>query len=134
MATFNKFTSFVTELGNGTHDLDADTIKVALTNHAPVAGDTQWSTGNFPEPAAADGYTTGGDDITNAWSSGTLTATDVTWTAGAGGIGPFQYVVMYNDTATNDELIGWYAYTSEVTLSSGETFTVDFGASVFTLA
>jgi hypothetical protein len=37
--------------------------------------------------------------------------------------------VIYNDTASNDELIGWYDYGSDVTLASGETFTVDFDGS-----
>jgi hypothetical protein len=133
MATFNKFTSFVTELGLGTHDLNTDTLKIALTNHLPVSGDTQWSTGNFPEPAAANGYTSGGEDIQNLWSGGTLTATDVVFTATSGGIGPFQYVVMYNDDAANDELVGWYAHSEVVTLQATETFTVNFGASVFTI-
>lgn len=30
--------------------------------------------------------------------------------------------------------LGWWDYGSEVTLASGETFTVNFGASVLTLA
>jgi hypothetical protein len=34
--------------------------------------------------------------------------------------------VLYNDTATNDELIGWWDYNSSITLAAGETFTVDF--------
>jgi hypothetical protein len=47
-------------------------------------------------------------------------------TASGGSVAPFQYVVIYNDTATNDELICWFDYGSSVTLANGETLTLDF--------
>ena len=138
MATFNKFNDFVEQLGKEQHDFSADTIKVALTNTLPVSTQTVFDpVTNHAAPASVSGYTTGGEDITAVWSetggTGTLTATDVVFTATSGGIGPFQYVVMYNDDNATDMLIGWYAHTSSITLADTETFTVDFGASVFTI-
>ena len=50
----------------------------------------------------------------------------MTWTASGGSIGPFRYSVIYNDTATNDELIGYIDYGYSVTVASGQTFTIDF--------
>jgi len=139
MATFNKFQQFVDDLANGVHDLDGtDTLKVALTNTAPNATDATFS--QITEITAENGYSAGGADTTNTGSetSGTFTvgATDVTWTASGGTIGPFRYVVLYNDTPTApaDPLIGYWDYGSSITLQNGESFTVDFGASVFTIA
>lgn len=63
-----------------------------------------------------------------------MTCVDKVWTATAGGFGPVRYVVLYNDTAANDELICWWDYGSSVTVNDGETFTVDFAASTLTLA
>jgi hypothetical protein len=128
MATFNKFNSFVEALAEKVHNLGADTLKVALSNTAPVATNTQLS--NITQIANGNGYTTGGTTATltsSAQSSGLykLVLADVVFTA-TGSMGPFRYAVLYNDTATNDELIGWWDYGSSITLASGETFTVDF--------
>lgn len=138
MASFNKFEVFTENLAEKVHDLDLDTLKVALTNSAPVATNTVFA--NITEISAGNGYTAGGADVQNATSrsGGTtsITGVDVVWTASGGSIGAFRYVVLYNDTPTSpaDPLIGWWDYGSNVTLASGETFTVDFGSSIFTLA
>jgi hypothetical protein len=128
MAVFNKFNSFVEAMAEKVHNLGADTLKVVLTNSAPVAANTQLS--NITQIANGNGYTTGGTTAALTSSSQTsglykLVLADVVFTA-TGSMGPFRYAVLYNDTATNDELIGWWDYGSSITLASGETFTVDF--------
>ena len=132
MATFNKFNSFVEALAEKVHNLGADTLKVMLTNSAPAAGNSVKA--DITEISAGNGYTAGGASVTissSAQTSGTykLTLADVVITASGGSIGPFRYIVLYNDTATNDELIGYYDYGSSISLAAGETFTVDFDAS-----
>ena len=140
MAAFNKFNSFVEALAEKKHDLGADTLKVMLTNTAPVA--TNSVKANITEISAGNGYTAGGNTASvtsSAQTSGTyklVLGDPATWTASGGSIGPFQYAVLYNDTATNDELIGWWDYGSAVTLAVGESFAVDFDPTtgVLTLA
>ena len=127
MATFNKFNSFVEALAEKVHNLGSDTLKYALTNSAPVATNTVLA--NITQITGGTGYTTGGAAVTissSAQTTGTykLVLADVTFTA-TGSMGPFRYVVLYNDTATNDELIAWWDYGSSVTLATGESFTVD---------
>jgi hypothetical protein len=140
MASFNKFHSFVEALAEKVHKLDTDTLKVMLTNTAPV--NTNTVKANLTEIGAGNGYTAGGNTATATASSQTsgtykLVLDDpATWTASGGTIGPFRYAVLYNDTASNDELIGWWDYGSSITLQAGETFKVDFNAStgVLTIA
>lgn len=139
MASFTKFQSFVEAVAEKTHNLGSDTLKVVLTNSAPNATDTQLS--QITQISNGNGYTTGGATATqsgSAQSSGTykLTLADTSWTASGGSIGPFRYVVLYNDTASNDELIGYYDYGTNITITNGNSFTVDFDASngVLTIA
>jgi len=59
-----------------------------------------------------------------------LILADTVFTATAGGIGPFQYAILYNTSSSAaNKIIGWYNYGSAVTLADTETFTVDFDPS-----
>lgn len=137
MAAFNKFNSFVDALSKKVHNLGSDTLKVILTNSAPVATNTVLA--NITQIANGNGYTTNGTATTptlsNASGTEKLICADVVFTA-SGSMGPFRYVVLYNSTATNGELIAWWDYGSAVTLAAAETFTVDFDgtAGVLTIA
>ena len=141
MATFTKYNTFADELSKGGHNLQTAVFKVALTNTAPTAAtDTVWNTTVAPAPAAVNGYTAGGNTLTTssaATSSGTfkLVLADSTFTATAGGIGPFRYAIIYNSSATN-KVVGYYDYGSSITLNDTETLTVDFDATngVLTIA
>lgn len=140
MAAYNKFEDFVEQLCTAKHDCTAagHVFKVMLVNSpAPVATNTIKA--NLTEITAGNGYTAGGEDVTNTLSetggTATVSATDVTWTASGGTIGPFRYVVLYNDTQTSpvDPLIAWWDRGSSLTLNDAESFTVDF-TNLFTVA
>ena len=139
MASFNKFHCFVENLAEKVHNLGADTLKVYLSNDAPVAATDAVKT-DVTEISTGNGYTgpltltvTGSSQTSGTYS---LVASDPSVITASGSVGPFQYVVLYNDTPTSpaDPLIGWWDYGTAVTLASGETFTIDLGASVLTLA
>jgi hypothetical protein len=142
MADFVKFNTFVEALAEAGHNLGSDTLKFALTNTAPTAAtDTVFDPiTKHPPPAAANGYTEGGHSATidsSSQTGGTYTlacTTDVVITATAGGIGPFRYAILYNDTSATDLLVSYWDYGSSITLASGETFTIDVTASLLTLA
>lgn len=139
MAAFNKFNSFVQELGKGTHNFTSHTLKIMLTNSAPVATNTVAA--NLTDIAAGNGYTAAGTAVgsvtwTNSAGTSTLGGANVVFTASGGTIGPFRYAVLYNDTPTSpvDPLIGWWDYGSAVTLNATETFTVDLSGNILTVA
>jgi hypothetical protein len=128
MATFTKFNIFSTNLAEKIHQLNTDTLNIYLTNTAPVV--TNAIKANIAEITIGNGYA-GPQDTQNtgAGASGTytVTGTKIVITA-TGAIGPFRYIVLYNDTpgAPVDPLIGWWDYGSSITLQSGETFTIKF--------
>ncbi len=131
MSTFNKFNAFVEDVAEKVHNLGSDTLKIMLTLSAPAAANSVKA--DLTEIAAGNGYTAGGTQATISTSSQTagtykLVLADVVFTASGGAIADFRYAVLYNDSSTSDSLIGYWDYGSTVTLSSGETFTVDFDA------
>ena len=138
MATYQKFETFVGDLGLKVHNLNTDTLECYLSNAAPDAA-LDSVKADLAEITIENGYT-GPEDTTNTYSeasgTGTLAGTDITITASAGTIGPFRYVVLQNTTPTSplDPLISWWDYGSAITLQDGESFTIDFGASIAIIA
>ena len=126
MSSYNKFQPFVEAVAEKKHNLGSDTLKVALTNTAPTADNDVLT--DITEIA----YTYCSDRAltvsSSAQTSGTykLVVADKTISASGGAVGPFRYVVIYNDTAANDDLICWFDYGSSITLADGESIVLDF--------
>jgi len=136
MATYNKFQCFVEDLAEGKHNLGSDTLKVAFSNatnapsasaHVKLADITTVSVSNL------DSVTLSVSSSSQTSGTYKLVVADKTLTA-SGAVPAFRYVIIYNDTATDDPLICYFDYGSEVTLASGDTFKLDFGTELFSLA
>lgn len=132
MASYNKFQAFVEHVAEKVHNLGSDTLTIALcaAANAPIATNsvladlTQISYTNCSARAITI--------TTSAQTSGTykLVLADLVLTASGGDVAAFRYVVIYNDTPTSpaDPLIAWYDYGASVTITSGNSFTIDFDA------
>lgn len=144
MAAFNKLNGFVEHLAEKVHNLGSDQLVIALSNTAPgsegtppTASTANCVLANVTQISYTNLSSRNVTTSSSAQSGGTyaLACNDLVLTA-SGAVGPFRYVYLYNDTPTSpaDPLIGYWDYGSSISLASGETFTVDFGANVLTLA
>jgi len=136
MAAFTKFYAFVEALAEKKHNLGSDVLTIFLTNTAPAQSNAMLSditqisyTNCSPRVLTV---------VSSAQSGGTykLVVDPLTLSAVGGSVGPFRYVGIYNDTASNDELIGFYDHGAEVTMTDGSIFELPFSAldGVLTLA
>lgn len=138
MATYQKFNQTVEDLANGVYNCATDQFTVALTAaaSAPVA------TNSVLADLTQIAYTNlSARDLTTSSSgqtSGTFTQlfSDLVLTASGGAVATFRYIVIYNNTPTSpaDPLLCFYDFGSDLTLADGETLTIDFTTSTFTLA
>jgi hypothetical protein len=142
MATYVKYQSWVEKLADKLVDIfgTTDTFKAVIHTDAPVAASDD-EVADLTQIGGSNGYTTGGEDIQNdATRSGgtvTFTAVDVVWTASGANLGASttgRYFSIYDDTATGDPLMCSFDYGATFTVADGETMTLNFGASLFTLA
>lgn len=134
MAVFNKLNGFVEHLSEGVHNLGSDQLKLALSNVAPTSETsppTQSTANcilaNVTQISYTGLSTTDVTTTSSAQTSGTyrLVLADLTLSATAT-VGPFRYIYLYNDTHATDPLIGFFDYGANLTLSNGESLTIDF--------
>jgi hypothetical protein len=138
VATFTKFQPFVEAMAEKKHNLGSDQLVIALCAAANA-------------PAVANAVLT---DLVTITPYANLSSRNITTTSSAqtggtyklvladldlnasGAVTPFRYVVIYNDTAANDDLIAFWDYGTTVSMTSGEIFRCDFdgSAGVLTLA
>lgn len=129
MATVTIFDAFPEAAAEGKHNLASDTLKVALSNTAPnKATATQLS--DITQISAGNGYTAGGvtatvDASTQTGGVYTLTLSNVSWTASGGDIAANRYAILYNDTATNDDLIAYADFGVSAVIADGNTETAN---------
>lgn len=143
MSAYVKFNAFAGDLAGKVHDLlgtagsTADTIKVYLSNTAPTVT-TNAVKADLAEITEQNGYTAPVSTANvgvNTTGTVTVTGTNVTVTASGGDVGPFQYIVLYNGTASGGPLIAYWDYGTTLTLHNGDAFLIKFnnGASSGTM-
>ena len=116
---------------DGTVDLDTDTIKCQLHDEAYTPADSDTTAAN--ELSTANGYTAGGITltITVTNSSGTVTVDSTVnpqWTASGGAIAAATAVIIKGST-TQPLFYSDLNSGSNLSASSGNTFTITFNAS-----
>ncbi len=132
MATLVKFQDFAEQLGKKNHNLSADTFKVFLSSTAPNAATMAALadvTGIISNTNIGAAWPTITKQYTETGGTGTFAADALVVTA-SGAVPTFQYYGIYNDTTTSpaDALVCYWDHGSAVTLDTGETFTITFGA------
>jgi hypothetical protein len=120
------------------HDLDADTIKLALITVAtvPTAADATPALADYTEVTAGGNYTAGGTDIsatfTEAGGTATFDGTDVTWTQNAGNPTDARYAIVHDTTTVGAIAFIDLGATIDMTATD---LTVAFNASgIFTIS
>lgn len=136
MATYNKFNQTVEDMAHGVYNCATDQFTVALTVAAPVATNTVLA--NLTEIAYTNLSSRDLTTSTSAQTGGTFTQlfADLVLTASGGPVAAFRYITIYNNTPTSpaDPLLCFYDFGSSLVLADGETLTIDFTTSSFTLA
>lgn len=134
MATITYFDCFMEDVAEGVHNLGSDQLVIALCNaaNAPVqatddelADLTTIAYTNLSGASPRNLTTTSSSQTSGTYK---LVLADLTLTASGGDVAAFRYIVIYNDTATNDELIGYLDYGTDYTILDGKSFTLDFDA------
>lgn len=135
MADWLFFNSFMEAMPEKVHNLGFNTLKIALSNTLPDrAADTQLS--DITQITSAGGYAAATVTISaSAQSGGTysLTHSAVTFTPSGAAFDSARYWVLYNDTATNDLLIGYLDYGISYAAPDGQPWTLNAGT-IMTLA
>jgi hypothetical protein len=122
-----KFDAFFEALAEKKHNLGSDQLVVALSNSAPSA-----SANAVLADVTQISYTNVSSRNITTTSSGQTAGTyklvlaDLTLTATGGAIPTFRYVVVYNSTATDDDLLFYFDYGSAVSVAEGGDFVIDF--------
>jgi len=125
---------FKFQLASGNIDFDSDSLKIILMNntfafdkdaHATLAdvSSDELATGNgYTQQNKALANVSVTEDDTNDKAS--ITWDDVTWTASGGNIGPTGAAIIYDDTTSDDTIVGCIDFGTDYTIPDGSSFEV----------
>lgn len=118
--TLLTYEEFRLDIGDGTHDLDGDSFKIALITTLPTVADGSPALGDYTEVAGGNGYTTGGAALTTTWTEAGGTADfkhtggTITWTQNASGPTNIKAGLIYNiTTAVTGSAVAFVDFTGD---------------------
>lgn len=127
---------FMLECLRKEHDIEDDTLKIILLGSAfAFDPDTHatYSDVSASEIANGNGYTTGGDTLTNVDASidtvgdkVDIAADSVTWTASGGAIPTVGSAIVYNDSHTNDTVVMCIDFGADYDTADTKLFQINF--------
>ena len=127
--TGHTYGEYIKDLQTEVHNVTSDVLKMALLDNGytiNVDTHTQWSDCSGDEISGGNYVQKTLASVTLTKNTGTkkieLDCADVTWTNLTG---TFRWVIVFNDTATNDELLTAYDLGADQTVSG-----VDFVATI----
>lgn len=134
MATFQVVDEFANFIGQARDNLATNSFRAVLTNVAPSKAGTQVladitqiaGTGGYASVALTAVTWTETGAGTGIWE---FDSAAFAWTAAGADFAPASYVAIYNDTSTNDDVVGYIAYGSTFVVTNGNSLTVTPGAS-----
>jgi len=133
---------FTLDLGNKIHSLNnIDTLKIAFTDSNPAtlnAGAGPHVYADISSPLSLTNMATSPALTSVTWTQSLgisiLGAATWTGTSQTGDFGPFRYIVIYNDSAANKNVIAWADYGSELTLhgANADQIVITFPSGILT--
>lgn len=136
MATYNKFQQTVEDWQEGVYTASTDQFTIALTNNANAPVATNSVLADLVQISYTNLSSRNLTTATSGQTGGTFTQlfSDLVLTA-SGAVATFRFIVIFDDTPTvpADPLLSFYDFGSDLTLASGETLTIDFTTSTYTV-
>lgn len=129
MATWQFFNAFMEAESEKKHNLGSDTLKIALTDVAPNIT-TDDTISDITQIAATGGYAAATLTVSSSAQTGgtyTLSHSALAFTPSGAAFASARYWVLYNDTATNDELIAYVDYGVSYAAPDGIPWTLNAG-------
>ena len=121
-------------IAQGAVDFDANTFKAIAMKEGFVfnpATHDLYADVSASEQTTGYGYTAGGVTLTGVSiaqndtdARADITWNNITWTASGGDVGPLAGVIIYDDTITNDPIVGYIDFGGAYTVADGGTATV----------
>ncbi len=125
---------FKYQVAKGNIDLSGDVLKIILMNNTfafDKDADATLSDVTSDQLSTGNGYTQDNKELASKSlteddenDKATMTCDDVSWTADSGSIGPTGAAIIYDDTTSDDTVIGCIDFGEDYTIPDGSSFQI----------